>query len=114
MPGDILADEIERLISEIATERRIQMNAREQRELAERAGGRHVGPRARSSRCCDDDVITDIMVNGPTKVFVERRGKVGLSNVRFRDAAHLINVCQRIAAGVGRRIDEAARWSTRA
>ena len=54
----------------------------------------------------EDETITDIMVNGPDKVFVERRGKLVLSGVRFRDAAHVANVCQRIAAAVGRRIDE--------
>ncbi len=55
-----------------------------------------------------DDTINDIMVNGPTRIFVERRGKVALSNARFRDTTHLINVCQRVAAAVGRRIDESS------
>jgi pilus assembly protein CpaF len=41
-------------------------------------------------------------------VFVERQGKVTLAPTRFRDASHLANVCQRIAAGVGRRIDESS------
>jgi pilus assembly protein CpaF len=56
----------------------------------------------------DDDTITDIMINGPDKVFVERRGTVVLSNVRFRDVQHLSNIAQRIAARVGRRIDESS------
>jgi pilus assembly protein CpaF len=56
----------------------------------------------------DDETITDIMVNGPDRVFVEQRGKLVLSPVRFRDAAHVANIGQRIAAAVGRRVDESS------
>jgi len=106
-PPDRLAMEVERLIAEIATERRIQLNGREQRNLAgdlvhDMLG---LGP---LEELLDDDLITDIMVNGPSTVFVERRGKTEPSPARFRDVAHLSNVCQRIAAGVGRRIDESS------
>src|SRR5262249_42030415 len=56
----------------------------------------------------DDDEITDILVNGPLDVYVERRGKLEKTAARFRDAQHLVGVAQRIAAAVGRRIDEAS------
>ena len=106
-PPDRLALEVERLISDIATERRIQLNGREQRSLA--ADLVHdmlgLGP---LETLLEDDLIADIMVNGPFRVFIERRGKVEMSPVRFRDTAHLSNICQRIAAGVGRRIDESS------
>jgi pilus assembly protein CpaF len=107
MPSERLIDDIESLISEIATERRVHLNAREQRELAEELVNdiTGLGP---LEPLLADDTINDIMVNGPLRIFVERRGKVFLSNARFRDAAHLINVCQRIAAGIGRRIDESS------
>jgi pilus assembly protein CpaF len=107
MPTEQLTDDIERLISGIATERRVNLNAREQRELAEDLVNdiTGLGP---LEPLLADDTINDIMVNGPQKIFVERRGKVFLSNAHFRDAAHLINVCQRIAAGIGRRIDESS------
>jgi pilus assembly protein CpaF len=107
MPSEALVDEIERLISEIASERRIQMNARDQRELAEQLVHDIVGLGPLEPLLLDD-AINDIMVNGPNRTFVERGGKVYLSNVRFRDTGHLINVCQRIAAGIGRRIDESS------
>jgi pilus assembly protein CpaF len=107
MPSERLIDDIERLISEIATERRVQLNAREQRELAEELVHDIVGLGPLEPLLADD-TINDIMVNGPQKIFVERRGKVSLSNARFRDTGHLINVCQRIAAGIGRRIDESS------
>ena len=47
-------------------------------------------------------------MNGPDRVFVEQRGKLSLSSARFRDAAHVNNVAQRIAARVGRRVDESS------
>jgi pilus assembly protein CpaF len=107
MAPERLAGDVERLISEIATERRIQLNAREQRTLA----GELVhdilglGP---LEPLLDDDTIADIMVNGPERTFVERGGKVVIADCKFRDTAHLANVCQRIAAAVGRRVDESS------
>jgi pilus assembly protein CpaF len=107
LPPDRLGPEVERMVAEIATERRIQLNGREQRQLA--ADLVHdmlgLGP---LQPLLDDDSIADIMVNGPNTVFIERDGKVTLSNVRFRDEDHLYRVCQRIAATVGRRVDEAS------
>ena len=108
MPEDRLTVDVERLISEIATERRVQLNAREQHVAGQRTGGRHHSVSGRWSQLLEDETISEIMVNGPDKTFVERAGKVMLSNVRFRDHAHLANICQRIAAAVGRRIDESS------
>jgi pilus assembly protein CpaF len=47
-------------------------------------------------------------VNGPNRTFIERGGKVEMANIRFRDTQHLANICQRIAAAVGRRVDESS------
>ncbi|HVB67257.1 MAG TPA: CpaF family protein [Acetobacteraceae bacterium] len=107
LPPDRLRPEVERLLSDIATERRLQLNAREQRALAAElvADMLGLGP---LETLLEDDAIADIMVNGPHRVFVERGGKVTLSDVRFRDAAHLTAICQRIAAAVGRRVDESS------
>jgi pilus assembly protein CpaF len=55
-----------------------------------------------------DPTISEIMVNGPRRVFVERRGKVELTDIRFDDDAHLLKVIDRIVSRVGRRIDEAS------
>ena len=54
------------------------------------------------------DDITDIMVNGYDRIYVERAGKIELTNVRFRDQIQLMNICMRIVARVGRRVDEAS------
>lgn len=53
-----------------------------------------------------DDEITDILVAGPNRVFIERRGKLYESGAKFRDNAHLMHVIQRIVRNAGRRIDE--------
>ena len=53
-----------------------------------------------------DDSIADILINGPFKVYVERRGELELTPVRFRDNDHLLRIINRIVATVGRRIDE--------
>ncbi len=107
MPADRLTPEVERLISELATERRIQLNGQEQRELARELVHDMLGL-GPLEPLLEDESIADIMVNGPSRVFVERRGKVVLSSVRFRDEMHVINICQRIAAAVGRRVDESS------
>lgn len=53
-----------------------------------------------------DDAISEIMVNGPKQVYVERRGKIELVNVKFRDDLHLHTIIERIISPLGRRLDE--------
>ncbi len=53
-----------------------------------------------------DSSINDILVNSYDKVYIERRGKLEASAIRFTDNAHLLKIIEKIAAGVGRRIDE--------
>lgn len=55
-----------------------------------------------------DPAVSDILVNGPFKVFVERFGRLETTSVRFRDDEHLVRIIGRIAARVGRRIDESS------
>jgi pilus assembly protein CpaF len=55
-----------------------------------------------------DPTISDILVNGPHSVYIERRGKLELTDVRFNDEAHLLNIIDRIVSAVGRRIDESS------
>jgi pilus assembly protein CpaF len=107
LPLDRLQSEVERLIAEIADEQRIQLNGREQRQLASDLVDDMVGL-GPLEPLLDDDTVTDIMVNGPDRVFVERRGKLVLSAARFRDTSHVGTIAQRIAAAVGRRVDESS------
>src|SRR5580704_11787015 len=53
-----------------------------------------------------DPTISDILINGPQKIFVERRGKMEKSDVKFRDNEHLLQIIDRIVSKVGRRVDE--------
>jgi pilus assembly protein CpaF len=53
-----------------------------------------------------DPTISDILVNGPHKIFVERRGKMEKTDVKFRDNDHLLQIIDRIVSKVGRRVDE--------
>jgi len=55
-----------------------------------------------------DTSITDILVNGPDTVFVERNGRLEETAVRFKDEKHLLRIIQKIVAAVGRRIDESS------
>src|SRR3546814_4745415 len=53
-----------------------------------------------------DETVTDIMVNGADKVYVERRGKLEQTEIAFRDNAHVMNIALRIVSRIGRRVDE--------
>src|SRR4029077_6463503 len=54
----------------------------------------------------NDDSVTEVMVNGPFRVYVERKGKLQLSDVTFQADEHVMRVIERIIAPIGRRVDE--------
>jgi pilus assembly protein CpaF len=103
MPPDRLALEVERVLSEIATAQHFQLNAREQRKLAGELVDDMLGL-GPLEPLFEDDSITDIMVNGPNRVFVERHGKVPRTSPISPSASP-----RRSAGGSTNR----ARWSTR-
>ncbi|WP_458789883.1 CpaF family protein [Yoonia sp. MH D7] len=53
-----------------------------------------------------DDTVNDILVNGPKQIFVERNGKLQLTDVTFKDEKHLLRIIDKIVSAVGRRVDE--------
>lgn len=55
-----------------------------------------------------DETVTEIMVNGPSKVYVERAGRLKLTDVKFKDNDHVMKVIERIVTPLGRRIDESS------
>ncbi|WP_342608983.1 CpaF family protein [Vibrio tritonius] len=59
-------------------------------------------------RLMDDDTISDIMINGPEAIFIERNGLVEKSSVTFIDEPQLVGIAKRIASRVGRRVDESS------
>ncbi|MDD2795710.1 CpaF family protein [Acidocella sp.] len=105
LPPDRLWAEVERLVSQLASEYHVQMNISEQRQLATDLVDDMIGLGPLEPLLLDDS-ITDIVVNGPDKTFIERGGKLMQAAVHFRDWEHLTNICQRIAASVGRHVDE--------
>ena len=107
LPATALQRQLEQMIHEIANEERMELSAREQARLAESlaydmTGYGPIEPLLR------DAEITDIMINAPDRVYVERRGKIELSTVRFRDADHISSIAYKIATRVGRRVDESS------
>jgi pilus assembly protein CpaF len=95
------------LVSEIATEHKVQFNELEEAALAAELTDDMVGLGPLEPMLRDDEV-TDILVNGPNDIYVERYGKLAKTQARFRDTQHVVHIAQRIATGVGRRIDEAS------
>src|SRR5579875_644766 len=56
----------------------------------------------------DDPEITEVMVNGPSRIFIERNGKIAATRITFRDEQHLKNVLEKMLAPTGRRLDESS------
>src|SRR3954468_12529157 len=107
VPRRTLQSEIRILVSAIATDEKIQLNEIEEAALAVELTDDMVGL-GPLEPLLQDDEITDILVNGPNDIYVERHGKLELTNARFRNAQHVAHTAQRIASGVGRRIDESS------
>ena len=101
-----LAEQIRDLIRRICDENRFQLTGQEESLIAEQMLDEMlgIGP---IEPLLSDETVTDILVNGAGKVFVERFGKLELTPITFIDEQHVFNIAQRIAARVGRRIDEA-------
>jgi pilus assembly protein CpaF len=53
-----------------------------------------------------DESVNDILVNGPNRIFVERAGRLELTDIRFKDERHLLRIIDKIVSAVGRRVDE--------
>jgi pilus assembly protein CpaF len=105
-PAD-LSERVGVLVSEIATELKLLLNRQEQQTLAHEIVDDMVGlgPLEPLLR---DNTVSDILINGARMVYVERRGKLELTKVKFRHNAHVLHVAQRIASSVGRRVDESS------
>ncbi len=107
LPSTALQRQLEQVIHDIANEERYELSGREQTRLAEELANDMIGYGPLEALLRDDD-ISDIMVNAPHLVYVERRGKIELTDVQFRDADHIASIAQKIVARVGRRIDESS------
>jgi pilus assembly protein CpaF len=102
---DELEDEVRRIAAEICGEYAAGVKGQEKDrlldELVDEVFG--LGP---LETLMADPTVSDILVNHPHEVYVERRGRLELSEVIFADQAHLVRIIQRVVSRVGRRIDE--------
>ncbi|GAB4151363.1 MAG: CpaF family protein [Sphingomonadales bacterium] len=100
-----LAEEISDVVGELLVKNKVSLNSKEQRDLVSLLLNDMLGLGPLEPLLADES-ITDIMVNGANQVWVERGGKLVLTDVRFRDEQHLLNIATRIVTAVGRRVDE--------
>ncbi len=104
---DSAREEIRDIVNEIISIKAVVMSVAEQEHLLQDICNDVLGYGPLEPLLARDD-IADIMVNGANRVFIEVGGKVQLTNIRFRDNAQLMNICQRIVSQVGRRVDESS------
>ena len=107
LPRNELVRQLEGLAAEVLAENRIQLNRPEQADLVYQIVNDMLGL-GPLEPLLEDESITDIMINGPKQIYIERGGKLDLTSVTFEDNAHLLNVCNRIVSRIGRRVDEAS------
>ena len=107
MSAEQLHQECMQRVDDLLTEQRCPLSAPEKhqllREVMDEIFG--LGPLEEFMR---DPMISDILVNGPDHVYIEREGRLEHTDASFRDDGHVILVIQRIGARVGRRIDESS------
>jgi len=97
--------QIQELFNSILIEENIVMNKQERDRLLESISSDILGL-GPLEPLLDDDTITEIMVNGPKNVFVERKGQITLAGVSFESEEHVLRIVDRIVAPLGRRVDE--------
>lgn len=107
MSREELRVEVENFIAKYAEENMMQVTYSEQHKIAVQIVSDMVGLGPLDS-LFQDPSITDIMVNGPASVYVERYGKLEKTNVKFRNNRHVFQIAQRISSQAGRRIDESS------
>jgi pilus assembly protein CpaF len=99
--------EIRDVVNEILVAKKAPISLAERQELIEDICNDILGYGPLEPLLARDD-IADIMVNGNKNIFIEVKGRVRETNIRFRDHTQLLNVCQRIVSQIGRRVDESS------
>ncbi|MBI4902392.1 MAG: CpaF family protein [Acidobacteria bacterium] len=106
LPKDRVRAEIGRVVERLIEDERIPMTTAEQNKMVEEVLDEVLGL-GPLEPLLKEPSISDILVNGYNKVYIERGGKLSLSPVRFKDNAHLLHIIEKIVSQVGRRVDEA-------
>jgi pilus assembly protein CpaF len=102
---DELAEEFRPIIMEVLAELKFTLNRREQFALEKVLVDELLGFGPLEELLADPDV-SDIMVNGPDQTYIEKKGKLTIAPIKFRDEEHLFQIAQRIVNQVGRRVDQ--------
>jgi pilus assembly protein CpaF len=107
LPQDQVQQQIRRIVEDMLAQEDTPLSRQEREQLVlevqhETFGLGPIEP------LMQDPTVSDILVNGPKDVYVERRGKLERTRVVFRDDAHLLQVIDRIVSAVGRRVDESS------
>ncbi|MDF1835337.1 MAG: ATPase, T2SS/T4P/T4SS family, partial [Alteraurantiacibacter sp. bin_em_oilr2.035] len=100
-----LSEEFRPIIMEVLAELKVTLNRREQFALEKVLIDELLGFGPLEELLGDPDV-TDIMVNGPDQTYIEKKGKLIIAPIKFRDEGHLFQIAQRIVNQVGRRVDQ--------
>ncbi|OCA80728.1 CpaF family protein [Pradoshia sp. D12] len=98
---------IERLISAFMSEEKVVIPRYDKETMLARLIDESVGF-GPLEPLLNDDSITEILINGPAEVFIEKQGRLQRSDVNFRDEAHVRHIIDRVVAPLGRRIDESS------
>ena len=104
-PREELAARLRQTLTERVEARQLPLNRMERERLVEEILDNILGLGPLEPLLRDPEV-SDIMINGPKTVFVERKGRLVKTNVQFNDDKHLLQIIERIVAAVGRRVDE--------
>lgn len=102
-----LAERVDRLVAQIANDGRLLLNQHEQQTIGRDIVNDMVGL-GPIEVLLHDETVSDILVNGPHSIYVERSGRLELTGLSFRNDAHVLHVAQRIASAAGRRVDESS------
>ncbi len=105
LEGDVLRREIRLVVEHLCDTEDTLLNRKERERLVDEVLDETfgLGP---LEMLLKDPTISDILINGPKNIYVERRGKMEKTDVAFRDNDHLMQIIDRIVSKVGRRVDE--------
>lgn len=107
MDSKAARDEVNSAVEEIARFRNLDITPAELEQIAKECADDMLGYGPLET-LLEMDGIADIMINGPETVYIELKGKIQRTDIKFRDNQHLTTICQRIVGAIGRRVDEAS------
>jgi pilus assembly protein CpaF len=107
MDSERLREELGVLVERLLQENGAALNAQERKRMVQDIQDEIMGL-GPLQPLLTDPTVSDILVNGPNQVFVERRGKLELTDVVFSDSAHLMKIIDKIVSRIGRRVDESS------